>query len=138
VKVKLTTFDRLGEIINYRAYENPLNISPSNNVGKDKSNMIKFSVFDTATNGGKFFFNSYKQSCDLRSGFSRAKPKSKEVNEARRRKERMDFIEFYQNQYAYSPKLLEPLYCLNKLTTPKETVMKKKVQVYNLSILTYF
>ena len=109
-----------------------------NEQAKSKIKNIKLSVFDTVTNGGKYFYNSTRPSSDLKSGFSRASTKAKEPNANRRRKDRMNFTEFYRHQYGYSPKPHEDLHCLNKFTTPKEVIQKRKIERKNKEELTKF
>ena len=66
---------------------------------------------------------------DLRSPFSVARNKPKEDTASRRKKMRMNFIDFYRHQYGYDTKVFEDLYSLSKLTTPKENVKRKKAIV---------
>lgn len=99
-----------------------------------KNNSVKFQIFDTVTNGGKYFYHSQRPGCDLQWGFSRAN--SKKVISSipgspnfKIKKEFMSFVDFYRHQYAFSPSVGTSLLCWNKLTTPKETILKRKNHV---------
>lgn len=132
VKLRLLTFTKFAELLKLRAFENPLYpcMNPAIEIPYErKERCIKFTVYDVVTNGGKYFYKNLRPMSDLKESFSRASNKPKEDNEIRRKKQKMNFIEFYKHQYAYAPEKFEDLYSLNKLTTPKENVKKAKNHV---------
>lgn len=127
MKLKILTFSSTTSIFNEKAKDSPLYPSIGEYLNKNqniKNIALKLNIYDVATNGGKYFYKNIRPMNDLKNQFTRANPnKPGEDSWSKKKKDTMNFIEFYRHQYAFSPNL-EDLYTLNKLTTPKENIRK--------------
>jgi hypothetical protein len=162
-KLKLMTMTSLKTVMSQRAdyswiypplYEDKKEYEKAANL---KTKLIRSSIFDSASNGGIYFYNSLIPIIENRTLFQRVESKvpvkreqakkedrkdkiEKDQSEAkkmriRNRKKRMDFFEYYKNQYAIVPKRHENFYRMHKLTTPKENVKKAKQHVSSYEII---
>lgn len=158
VKVSLLSMFSTDRLMEMKATDSPLFsiLNEEHKSDEIKEKLIKFSVFDMWTNGGKYFYSNLNPSYELRTDFKRVKDKKEDskIGKAANSSQGLEknpkfnkskandsfkynsetncnFITYYMARYGIKVDIKEEIYQCNKFTTFKENLKKNYAGVSN-------